>query len=181
MSERTLRRAIDEGTIRCERRSRRGLRLRTGEEAYLLRLWPIIGGLRRLLRTEPNVGLAVLFGSSARGDDRPDSDIDVLVSLRDGDPLSLAALTLRLEPTLDRPVQLVMLEAAEASPSLLADILEEGRVLVDRDGEWRRLQKRYPAIVEEANAEDAALEEAADAAFAKMLNELGAGAGSASV
>ena len=45
--------------------------------------WSLLSALRRALRTEPNVRLAVVYGSFARGDDVSDSDLDLLVSLRE--------------------------------------------------------------------------------------------------
>lgn len=55
---------------------------------------------------------ALLYGSAAAGEDTPDSDVDVLVSLRDG-----------------RDVEIVRLEDAERKPSFLelaldGDLLE---------------------------------------------------------
>ncbi len=43
----------------------------------------MIALLRSALRTEHNVRFALLFGSSALGTDTPNSDVDVLVALRD--------------------------------------------------------------------------------------------------
>lgn len=49
-----------------------------------------------------------LFGSVARGDDDPDSDIDFLVTLEPGRSLmDLARLEARLEALLGRPVDVV--------------------------------------------------------------------------
>ena len=49
-----------------------------------------------------------LFGSVARGDDRPDSDVDLLVDLRPGTGLlALARLQADLEAVLDARVDLV--------------------------------------------------------------------------
>jgi predicted nucleotidyltransferase len=49
-----------------------------------------------------------LFGSVARGDDRADSDVDLLVQLAPGRTLlDLARLETRLEQLLQRPVEVV--------------------------------------------------------------------------
>lgn len=137
--ERTLKRAAAEGLIRGERVSARRFRLPFSEEAYLRSHWTLLQRLRAALRTEPNVRLAVLFGSVAKGDDREDSDIDVLVVLDDPRIGRLVALTERLSDRLGRDVQLVRLADAENSPALMADIVGQGRVLIDRQGMWAAL------------------------------------------
>lgn len=139
---RTLRRAVRGGTLHARHRGRRRLELSPGEQLYVRRQWPLLTALRRALRTEPNVRLAVLFGSAARGDDRPDSDVDVLVGLEDAGPLRTAALAERLSAAVGRQVELVRVRDAERNPVLLAGALRDGRVLVDRDGLWVRLRAR---------------------------------------
>ena len=42
----------------------------------------------------------------------------------------------------DREVQMVRLSEAKGSPALMLDVIEQGRVLVDRDDLWEGLQKR---------------------------------------
>jgi hypothetical protein len=44
---------------------------------------------------------------------------------------------------------------------LLADVLRDGRVLVDRDGEWPKLKRRERAIQEQAREADRLLDEEA--------------------
>jgi hypothetical protein len=57
---------------------------------------------------EYRVTRASLFGSAARGDDRPDSDIDLLVEMPpDASLLDLAGLKLELEQILGRSVDVV--------------------------------------------------------------------------
>ena len=51
-------------------------------------LQELVADLRRALRTEPNVRLAVLYGSLARGDEDAGSDLDLLVSLAEDRPLA---------------------------------------------------------------------------------------------
>ena len=53
---------------------------------------------------------AALFGSTARGDDRPDSDIDILVELDEeaiADVFAYAGLKRRIAELFDRPVDVV--------------------------------------------------------------------------
>jgi predicted nucleotidyltransferase len=139
LPERTVRRAANEGLIRGERISERRFRTSLQEEAYLRKHWPLLRQLRAALRTEPNVRLAVLFGSIAAGAAVNRSDIDVLVSLGDASALRVAELTGRLERRFARPVQLVRLQDAQRAPDLMVDVLADGRVLVDRDGLWSDL------------------------------------------
>jgi predicted nucleotidyltransferase len=138
--ERTLKRAAAEGLVRGERLSPRRFRVSFSEEAYLRSHWGLLHMLRAALRTEPNVRLAVLFGSTAKGDDCQDSDIDVLVVLDDPSVGRLAGLTERLSGRVGREVQLVRLADAENAPVLLADVIEQGRVLIDREDRWPTLR-----------------------------------------
>jgi predicted nucleotidyltransferase len=138
--ERTFKRVAAEGLIRGERLSPRRFRVPFGEEAYLRSHWGLLHTLRAALRTEPNVRLAILFGSTAKGDDHEGSDIDVLVVLEDPSVGRLVALTERLSGGLGRDVQLVRLADAENVPVLMADVVEQGRVLVDRDDGWPALR-----------------------------------------
>ena len=86
--ERSLRRAVQRGTVRAHRPGPRQVELDTGERTYLRKNWPLIAAVSEALRVERNVRLAVLFGSSARGDTGEDSDVDLLVSLVREQPLA---------------------------------------------------------------------------------------------
>ncbi len=56
-----------------------------------------------------------VFGSVARGEERPESDVDLLVELEPGRTLfDLAALEERLEVLLGRPVQVATARARRA-------------------------------------------------------------------
>jgi predicted nucleotidyltransferase len=136
---RTLRRAANLGTLRAERLSPRKLRLAPGEEGYLRRYWKLLFDLRAALRTEPNVSFALLFGSVARGDDEPESDVDVLVVLRDNSLGRFVDLETRLRRTLGREIHVVDMEVAERNELLLSMAVEDGRVLVDREELWPSL------------------------------------------
>ncbi len=147
VEERTLRRAASQGTLRATRIGPRRLRLASGEREYLRAHWPLISGLRRALRNEHGVRLAVLYGSLARGDEDAGSDIDLLISLADDRPLAGVELAVRLERVAGRSVDIARLERVEAQAPLLLDrVLDEGRVLVDRDGQWGLLRERHSAI-----------------------------------
>ena len=152
-TDRTLRRAIAQGLIHAERRSPRSVELTARERAYLRRYWKRLAQLRSVLRTEPNVETAILFGSVARGTDHPGSDIDILVSLRRDTPLAGAQLAARLHETLDTPVQITRLSPALGSPGLLAEVLRDGRVLVERGDAWRKVTRRARSIERDAEAE----------------------------
>jgi predicted nucleotidyltransferase len=147
VSERTLRRAVQRGTVRCHRLGLRKVELAANERTYLRENWKIISTLTEALRTERNVRLAVLFGSIARGHAGEDSDIDVLVSLAENRPMYLSHLAVRLQRVSARRVDIARLERVDThAPILLDQILDEGRVLVDRDAQWRLLHERHSAI-----------------------------------
>jgi predicted nucleotidyltransferase len=159
--ERTLRRYAGEGLLRGEHRSRQELRLPYSEERYLLQHWALLSGLRRALRTEHSVRLAVLFGSAATGEDRPDSDVDLLIDHATGDLEQVAELRRRLRERLGKSIHLVLLEDAEQSPSLLADVLLEGRVIVDRGDAWRHLDRQRERVLRKAAVEEESIRAAA--------------------
>jgi len=107
----------------------------------------LVVDLRRALHTEHDVRLAVLYGSLARGDEDAGSGLDLLISLADDRPSAGLELVIRLQPIAGRPVDVAHLERVEADAPLLLDrVLDEGRVLVDRDGQWRLLRERHPTI-----------------------------------
>lgn len=144
---RTLRRAAADGTIRVERASARRQRVSEDERLYAARHWPLLSALRRALRTEPNVRLAVLYGSLARGEDTPDSDLDLLVSLGEDRPDAAVKLAVRLERMVGRDVDIARLNRVQSTaPLLLLEAVDEGRVLLDRDREWPRLRRSRSEI-----------------------------------
>jgi predicted nucleotidyltransferase len=170
-SGRTLRRAAERGTIRCRRPSERRILVPPREYDYVRRRWPLFAELLEALRTLPNVRLVVLFGSVARGEESAGSDLDLLVRLDDDDFRQRAALRQRVEAAAGRHVQLVGFAEAEASPLLLADVLRDGRVLVDRDGDWQMLKRRERSIQREARQADCHLDEAAWAVLERLSAE----------
>lgn len=157
--ERTLRRVAALGLLHGERLSERRFKTTLREEAYLRGHWPLLSALRGALRTEPNVRLAVLFGSFATGEESEGSDLDLLVALSDPSAGAVASLSARLGDRVGPDVQLVRLQEAERSAALMVDVLASGRVLVDRDRLWpglktaeRRWRRR---AAEEVPLEDA--------------------------
>lgn len=97
--------------------------------------------------------LAALFGSTSTGEDTEDSDVDLLVAYRRESGLAFSALRQRLSHALGRRMHLVSLDA-KLSANLLADILSEGRVVIDRDGLWPGLRDEHAHILKLAAQED---------------------------
>jgi uncharacterized protein len=158
-TDRTLRRALAQGLLRVERPSPRTVELPLDEHVYLRRNWPLLAELRQILRTESGISLAVLFGSRARGDHHANSDVDLLVALR---PVAKSgaterrrarALSARLSERLGLEIQVITLRDAQDSAVLLAEVLRDGRVLVDRGGQWSRLVERRNLINHSATRE----------------------------
>ncbi|HUL78794.1 MAG TPA: nucleotidyltransferase domain-containing protein [Vicinamibacteria bacterium] len=121
--------------------------------------------LQAFFEDDARGALAVyLFGSIARGEARPDSDVDVGVLFSVDPPAALTApqfaIEAALERLLGRSVQVVSLNRASAD--LVHRVLRDGRLIIDRDpaarirfevrkrNEYfdlapiRRLYRRYP-------------------------------------
>jgi predicted nucleotidyltransferase len=155
VNERTLRRAMSQGTLRGSRPTPRRLELPLREREYVRRSWGLISTLRTALRTESNVRFALLFGSTATGTDTPESDIDVLVDLRDASFERVVDLATKLTRLVGRPIDVVELKDAEAEPSFLAQIVADGRVLVDREDLWPLLRAREGGLRRRGSRHDA--------------------------
>lgn len=139
LPERTLRRAAGQGLIRGERLGERKFRTTLREREYLRQHWPLLRRLRGLLRTEQNVRLAVLYGSYSDGSAGPGSDLDLVVQLRTDDVTRVADLSGRLSQALGIDVQITRVRDARQRAALFLDVLDQGRVLIDRDDQWRSL------------------------------------------
>ncbi len=171
-SERTLRRHVNGGLLRGRRVVRGQLELSHAEGAYLRDHWALLSKLMTALRTERDVRLAVLFGSTATGEDTPTSDVDLLIVHRSPVWSTQAGLRIRLRRALGTSVDVVLLEQAEAQPSLLADVLREGRVLIDRDDLWGGLQQRRAEILAASAREDELIMARAHATLAAARERL---------
>jgi predicted nucleotidyltransferase len=148
---RTLRRAAADGTIRYERASARRQRVSEDERRYLGEHWQLLSALRSALRTEPNVRLAVLYGSAARGDDVADSDVDLLVSLCEDRADAAVKLAVRVERAIGRDVDVARLNRVrDTAPLLLLQAIDEGRLVLDRDEEWSDLKTDRSEIAQRA-------------------------------
>jgi predicted nucleotidyltransferase len=139
------------------------------EREYVRRSWKLLSTLRGALRTEHNVRFALLFGSVARGTAAPGSDVDVLVALRDPHLERVVELATKLTAATGRRVDVVRLEDAESEPSFLADVIADGRVLVDREGLWPRLRSREPSLRRTGRVRQAERTGAAVAGLDRML------------
>lgn len=170
--ERTLRRAARRGAVRCRRPGPRQLELDAGELDYLRSHWELLHKLTQALRTERNVRLAVLYGSAARGDDRRDSDVDLLVALRAPTPGVTSALATRFERALGRHVDVAELgRVEEDAPLLLLYALDEGRVLVDRDMRWPALLARRGEVARAAKRAESAERRAAEESWRMLVED----------
>lgn len=113
---------------------------------------------------------AALYGSVARGEEGPGSDVDLLVALDDDRPTAASALALRLRRQIGREVDVALLDDVEQRAPLLAlQAIEDGRVLVDRDRCWLPLRRRHPMLAKRAEADLAVrMQAAAEAARGLM-------------
>jgi predicted nucleotidyltransferase len=170
VDERTLRRAVSQGTLRGSRPTPRKLELPLREREYVRRSWRLISALRSALRTEQNVRFALLFGSTATGVDTAESDVDVLVDLRDASFARVVDLVTKLTDQAGRPVDVVELKDAEAEPLFLAAVVRDGRVLVDREGLWPALRSRETELHRRGGEDDARRMNCALAGIDRLLH-----------
>jgi len=82
-----------------------------------------IAGMRRELSERFSVTRIGVFGSFARGEAHPDSDVDILVELAEPTYDNYMDLKFPLEEVLERPVDLVMADAVK--PRLKPIIAQE--------------------------------------------------------
>jgi predicted nucleotidyltransferase len=170
-SERTLRRAVNEGTLRGTRLSPRRLKLSAAEKDYVVRRWGLLSQLRLALRTETNVRFALLFGSTARGEDGERSDVDLLVEMKDPSLARIADLELKLEGLLGKGVEVIALEDAQSNPLLLAEAAREGRVIVDRADRWQSFRAESEDFERRARADYRSRKRRALAGIDRLLAE----------
>lgn len=100
----------------------------------------IAADLRVWLSSRDDVDLVVLFGSAARGEGRPDSDVDVGV-IYAGDATQRRAFDNDLERHLRRELDVVDLD--RAPPQLRFEIARDGVMLRERSkGTWTDFRAR---------------------------------------
>jgi predicted nucleotidyltransferase len=100
------------------------LDLSSDAQNVLSRLRGLLPGLRQEF---PLHGMA-LFGSTARGDARPDSDVDILVDVDGSIGLEFITLADRLENALGRKVDLVSRRALKPA---LKELIEQEAIHVE--------------------------------------------------
>ena len=134
VSQDTILRLIQLGSIKGIWKGPRKFTLAAGEMEYLEKEWATIDGLRKALRTEPLVRTAILFGSHSIGSSRPDSDIDLFVGLKEKISFErFEALRSRLNRILGVYVDLYADYEIWSQPLLIRKIAEEGRPLIKRE------------------------------------------------
>lgn len=112
------------------------------ERVFATGLGQTAGQVSAVLQAFPRIELAVLFGSAARGQERPDSDVDLAVAA--GSALSAEekmALVEALAEHTGRPVDLVDLRTAPEP--LLGQILRHGRRLLGSNSAFGALISRH--------------------------------------
>jgi predicted nucleotidyltransferase len=170
--ERTLRRAVVDGMVRCERLGPRRQLISDEERSYAVGHWQELAKLRRALRTEPNVRLAIVYGSVARGDETPESDLDLLVSLAKDRPEAAVKLAVRLERVLGRQVDVARLNRImDSAPLLLLQAIDDGRVVLDRDGQWPVLRASRDELARHAHRSHGARRQRARASIRELVSE----------
>jgi predicted nucleotidyltransferase len=104
--------------------------------------------LRQVLLADDRIAYALLFGSAARGDTTPFSDVDVAIGLRNGvtfDAHDIGGLISDLEEAVKRDVDVVILN--EAPPGLAYRVFRDGRLLVEKDRR-ARVDRQARAILD---------------------------------
>jgi len=92
----------------------------------------LLQALRGVIDAEPAIRVAYLYGSCARGDFGPTSDVDVaLLAARPIDLMDLAAIGAQLGTLVDRRADVVDLRSAP--PLLCRQVVAEGELLLVRD------------------------------------------------
>jgi len=114
----------------------------------------VIETLRAASSNEPGIELLVLFGSVARGEDHPASDVDLLLdgpSARDVD--ALTRLRGSLSEDLGRSIGLLTLSEGMHVAPVLAGALRDGIVVTDRCDRWASVLEMRGEVEQTAAAE----------------------------
>lgn len=93
--------------------------------------------LGRVIRKHPEIRLAYLFGSAARGEAGPTSDVDVAVYVDRGHPMDLLDLQLALQDEIGRALgtnrtEVVILDPA-GPPEFTYQVIRDGIVLHEEE------------------------------------------------
>ena len=97
--------------------------------------------LRQHAASRPEVKLAVLFGSNARGTAGPKSDVDLGLLLEPDTRPNRIEIEAELERAAHRTLDVIYLD--EAPPLLRFEISKDGMVLAEREeGLWSRFKAR---------------------------------------
>lgn len=75
---------------------------------------------------EFNISICYLFGSYARGEARPTSDVDLLMNIENVDGLKYFSFVERLRSTLNKKVDLITTSQLTSSKEMMEVILKEG-------------------------------------------------------
>jgi predicted nucleotidyltransferase len=95
--------------------------------------------LRQVAASWPEVRLAVLFGSTARAEGRPSSDVDVGLVLEPYSPAVRFRVDAQLGRAAGREVDTVLLD--DAPPLLRFEVARDGVLLLEREeGLWTAFQ-----------------------------------------
>ncbi|MEX2442753.1 MAG: nucleotidyltransferase domain-containing protein [Alkalispirochaeta sp.] len=103
------------------------------------------------VKRHPAIRLAILYGSQARGTQRPDSDIDLAVAADDRTPLNEETLIdVSVASSLQTGREVQLRDLARAQGLFLKEVLTTGVVIYQRDPEIRgRLIIRMLDFVED--------------------------------
>jgi predicted nucleotidyltransferase len=101
----------------------------------------LVDRLRSRISSLPSVRLAVLFGSTARGEARPRSDVDLGVLLDPDTPVLRREVEAALGSAAEREVDVIFL--ADAPPLLRFEISRDGVLLFEKEeGLWTAVKVR---------------------------------------
>lgn len=104
--------------------------------------------LRTVMEREPRIAYALLFGSAARNEETPFSDVDVAIGLKQGEQLDVSAigsLVTELERATRRTIDLLLLDGAP--PSLAYRVFRDGKVIFEADRR-ARVERQTRAVLE---------------------------------